>query len=174
MKVIARAPGLPGAAQGASSTAEFQFQASALDGNAATGAFVKISAEQLKKRPIRVRAGGSVVGGTTTDFTANLDYGSSTTIGSNTTITTTGAIAVNSESANWKLEVDVYLDLVSGKLQGVVTPQSWVNGGAVSTAVITEIGSLTNTSELSFNATGTFSASDADNAAKLEYLEILA
>ncbi len=168
-KVLARASGLPGAAQGASSTAEFQF----VDNQSTpVRAQVKVKHDQLEKRPFRVRAFGTVTGGTTTNFTLNLDYGVSATIGSNTTIGTSGAVAVNSESANWLIEAELYLDSVSGKLQGKIN--GWVNGGMITEAVITEIASLTElTTELGFTVTGTFSASNASNAAQCEGFEIV-
>lgn len=168
-KVIARASGLPGAAQGASSTAEFQF----VDNQSTpVRAQVKVKHASLEKRIFRVRAFGTVTGGTTTNFTVKLDYGVSATIGSNTTIADSGAIAVNSESGNWKIEAELYLDSVSGKLQGRFN--GWINGTEKADTVNTEIASLTElTEELGFTVTGTFSASNAGSGAKCEGFEIV-
>lgn len=169
MKVIAQANFLPGTAAGASSTAEFQFQNAA---ETPALAVISVPSGQLERRKFIVRAGGSVTGGTTTNFTAKIDHGTSTTISSNTTIADSGAIACDSESGNWVLEAELYLDQVSGKLQGRF--HGWVNNTEKADTVLSsEIASLTaGTSVLSFNVTGTFSASHASNSAKLEFLEL--
>lgn len=163
---VAAASGLPGSAQGASSTAEFQFNDSA-----GTRAMVKVGPPLLKNKRFRVKAGGRVTGGTTTNFTAKLYYGTSATIGSNTNIATSGALAVNSTSGNWYLEAEIAHDETSDKLQGLL--KGHVNATAVAQAILTNAPTgVTGDAEIGFTVTGQFSASDAGNAARCDFLEV--
>jgi hypothetical protein len=162
----------PSQALGASSTAEFQFTDSASALLIARLAPNHLGETDLSSGRFRVRAGGRVTGGTTTNFTVRLDHGSSTTIASNTTIEASTARAVDSESGNWFIEAVCYLDEVSDKIQGF--GRSMVNNLYDAEAALdAEVTSADPGSEQAFTCTGQFSASDAGNAAVLEYLEIV-
>lgn len=165
---FARAAGAgTGAAQGASSTAEFQF----VD-DAATPVRLRLRLPPGSignGRPFKVKAGGRVTGGTTTNFTVNLDAGDSATIGSNTTIETSGAAAVDDESGSWYVEAILRADDTSDKLQGKGYGE--VNGTVAAEAATAEVASFDPDVEQGFTVTGTFSASDADNAALCDYFE---
>lgn len=157
---------LPSDAGGASSTAEFQFSKS-------SSRFIARmpGSDRFKERPFKVKVWGRVTGGTTTNFTVNLDHGTSATISSNTTIATSGAIAVNSESGNFLLEAICLWDDTSDKLQGSFN--GWINNTAVAVTVNTEVGTVDLVDEDDgFTVTGTFSASNASNAAILDGFEV--
>src|SRR5262245_22468127 len=55
--------------------------------------------------PVNIYYGGRVTGGTTTNFTPQLQWGTSATPGSNTDIESGAAVAVNSNSGLWMGEV---------------------------------------------------------------------
>ncbi len=163
---IARARGAgQDAGQGASSTAEFQFE-----DNESTPVRLRLRIPplQVKDRPFMVKAGGRVTGGTTTNFTVNLDSGDSATIGTNTTIETHIG-AVNTESGSWYIEAKLRADSTSDKLQG----RGWadINNDVVATALTAEVTSVDPDAEIAFTVTGTFSASDAGNFAICDFLE---
>jgi hypothetical protein len=154
---------LPGAAQGASSTSEFAF-------NDSTGTAASITLPAgwaLNNRKFKLKAGGKVTGGTTTNFTAILYSGA---LAANKPIITSGAKAVNSVSGNWSLEAEIYTDATSQKVDGIGKGQ--INGTAVAQIATTELTSWVNTVDNTFSVSGTFSASNANNAATLEFLEI--
>lgn len=118
-----------------------------------------------------IRAWGRVTGGTTTNFTAQLQFGTSATPGSNTDIESGAAVAVNSTSGLWWL-----------KWEGVVTTTGYLDGAgthmiAGSTRTLTALAAQDNaitTADLDgvtaqgFVMTGTFSGGHASNAAYLD------
>ncbi len=136
------------------------------------------SANGKGARRIAVRAGGRVTGGTTTNFTPQLQFGTSATPGSNTDLESGGAVAVNSVTGLWLIEwegvvtKDNVLDgagrhFVSGSTR---TFTDWaVQDNAVTTADPDSNGTL------GFVVTGTFSTGNASNAAYLDWftLEVL-
>jgi hypothetical protein len=63
----------------------------------------------LESLPFIVRASGWVIGGTTTNVTAILYAGNSLTPGSNTVLAQSTARAVNSTSAQWRIEAKLQL-----------------------------------------------------------------
>jgi len=160
VNTIAFATQLPGSAQGASSTSEIQFNNSA--GNAAV---LTVGAGYLKNRSFRIKAGGKVTGGTTTNFTAKIYTGAA--LGS--AVLSSGAVAVNSASANWELVFEGVIDSASNKLQGHGVGN--VNATLVALAN-GSVSSIDPTLAQSFSASLQFSASNASNAATLEYFEI--
>jgi len=123
----------------------------------------------------KVRAWGRVTGGTTTNYTATLQYGTSVTAGSNTTIEASTARAVNSEDGLWYIEVMIGVDAVADKIQGYGT--SIVNNGGpdTSASIDNEITSVDVTGDgtLGFVIAGTFSVGDADNTAHLDGFQIV-
>jgi hypothetical protein len=136
------------------------------------------TAEQLAStngigaRRISVSAGGRVTGGTTTNFTAQLQFGTSATAGSNTDLESGGAVAVNSATGLFMIEwtgvitEDGVLDgagrhFVSGSTR---TFTDWaVQDNAITTADPDGDGSQ------GFVVTGTFSSGNAGNAAYLDW-----
>src|SRR5262245_56066444 len=113
----ARAALLPSDAIGASSTSEISFTKSSVN------VTCPLEGSNINnKRPFYVRLWGRATGGTTTNLTIKLYYGS---VASGTNIATTGAIAVNSASGNFFLEGMVIVDSTSLKLQGLL--KGWVN-----------------------------------------------
>jgi hypothetical protein len=159
---------LPSDALGASSTAEFQFSKSS-----SRYVLTLPGSSKCINRPIRIKAWGRVTGGTTTNFTVKLYSGSSATIGSNTSIATSGAIAVNSVSGNFWLEAEGVWDSTSDKFQGLF--RGHINGTAVAAAIlssVTQPGADPSTEGNGLTVTGTFSASNASNAAILDGFEV--
>jgi len=159
VNTLATAPRLPGAAQGASSTSEFQFKN--LDNS---NAEITIPAEALNKKRFRVIAYGRVTGGTTTNFTVKLFVG--TALGAQ--LFTSGAIAVNSTSGAWQIDVECVLDSTGDKIVGY--GNAAVNAAIAAQAVATATADPA--SALVFGASGTFSASNANNAAYMDGLEV--
>jgi hypothetical protein len=137
------------------------------------------SANGRGSRRIAVRAGGRVTGGTTTNYTPQLQFGTSATASSNTDLESGGAVAVNSVSGSWLIEWEGIIDATSSKLDGAGrhfvsgstrTFTDWaVQDNAVSTADPDANGTL------GFVVTGTFSGGHASNASYLDYftLEVL-
>jgi len=161
---------LPSDKLGASSTSETQFT---------SGSSLLIlplpGSNKIANKPIRIEAWGRVKGNTTTNFTAQIYSGSSTTIGSNTSIATTGAKAVNSTSGSFRLVVEGIWDSVSNNFMGVF--YGHVAGTAVAQVITSSVAvpaSAPTTEGLGLTATFTFSASDAGNYAYLDGFEISA
>ena len=189
MGVVAQAVSLPGAAQGASSTAEFYFDdAKGVDAivsipvnsvlRAASGV-AGVSGSQLASltspKQFVVRAGGRVVGSTAGNFTVNLDAGDSTTIASNTTIGTSGAIALDTDDTitTWSITATLMLGPTNSKLQGWYVGHVNNTIGPTVTVAAESVEDLVATGILSFKVSGTFSASDADNKAYCDFLQVL-
>lgn len=124
-------------------------------------------------RRIAVRAGGRVTGGTTTNFTPQLQFGTSATPGSNTDLESAGAVAVNSVSGNWFIEWEGVIDSGSNKLLGL--GRYGVYGSTETVADWTDQDNDVSTADpdgngtLGFVVTGTFSSGNASNAAYLDY-----
>lgn len=163
---------------GGTGTAEAQFlTASAQNGVAAGTRLICYTpgSNQLKQRRFVVRVGGRVTGGTTTNFTGKLYWGTSSTISSNTSIATTGAIAVNSGSGQWELVAELTWDSTSAKIGG--TFQGHVNATAVARVVLSNLPTTVDLSGEStsngFTVTGTFSSGTATNAAYVDWFEVL-
>jgi len=82
-----------------------------------------------KMSVIRIIAAGRVTGGTTTNFTAQLQFGTSTTVASNTDLESGAAVAVNSASGLWMIEGTYLLDYTSGKIDGYAA--NFISGSTV-------------------------------------------
>jgi hypothetical protein len=164
---------LPGAAQGASSTSEFQFQ-----NNDGVAAKIVVEGKKLANRRFLLVAAGRVKGNITTNFTCRVFYGVDGTIGNNAVIGTTGAKAVNSTNGSFILECELFLDTDFLKIQGILYGEvaGTVVAQAATTAVtgvdLTPIALGTGTDKLAkqlgFTVSGQFSASDAGNYAILD------
>lgn len=157
---VARAVRLPGAAQGASSTTEFEF----LNVDAAKAEFT-IPANKLKKKRFRITAGGRVTGGTTTNFTAVIHAGADL----GTDLFTSGAKAMNSVSGSWLLVVEAIVDDTADIITGIGFGSV---GPTVVTPAVAQAASQDPETALTFSVSGTFSASHANNKAYLDFFEL--
>lgn len=154
--------------QGASSTSEFQFA----DGQSTAVRLQLLLPPQSVDgaRSFRVKAGGRVTGGTTTNFTVRLDHGKSSTIGSNTTIEASATQAVNTEDAAWYIEAILQTDKTEQDLHGVGL--SILNSAITTYAVLDAFpSSVDPAAEIPFTVTGQFSASDSGSFAICDYFE---
>lgn len=129
----------------------------------------------------RIIAAGRVTGGTTTNFTAQLQFGTSTTTASNTDVESSVAVAVNSVSGLWAIEGTYMLDYTSGKIDGYAA--NFISGSTVTyTAVAkadntissssTPAFSFTTTLVQGFVITGTFSSGNASNVAYADVFQL--
>lgn len=109
--------------------------------------------------PFKLRINGKITTGASCNVTVAIQVGSSTTVTSGNNVATTGAIAVNTTSANFQLECVCLWDSVGQKVQGVINP-SWVNATAVAASVLTNSNAVAVTSQagLTFVPVVTFSA----------------
>ena len=127
---------------------------------------------KLAGKSFRVKATLAVTGGGTTNFTAALYYGTSTTVGSDTKIATTAATAFNSASGNVEIDAVVSWDAVSKKMQGYYEGQCG-NTARTQAAVPNPVTSADPALEgQAFLVSGTFSASFSGNVATLTELSI--
>lgn len=160
--------------QGGTSTSEVAFTT---DGTTPV-VLPLLTAEQLcsangkKSRPIAIHYGGRVVGGTTTNFTPQLQFGTSATPGSNTDVESGAAVAVNSVTGTW-----------FGYCYGIISKDNHLSLGSLqltegSTVTLTALAKQDNAvstadpdsnTTLGFVVTGTFSSGHASNAAYLDY-----
>lgn len=125
---------------------------------------------------IRITAAGRVTGGTTTNWTMQLQYGTSATPSSNTDIESGAAVAVNSVSGQWCLIAHLMIDNTSGKIDGFahhIISGSTVTYTAVAKADNTITGVVPDGSAtLGFVLTGTFSSGNASNVAYVDVFQL--
>ena len=124
-----------------------------------------------------IRAWGRVTGGGTTNYTPQLQYGTSITAASNTDIESGGAVAVNSTSGSWQINAEAIWDAASNILDGFACHM--VSGStrtftalAAFDNAITSADPDANTTQ-GFVVTGTFSSGFAGNTAYLDGFEII-
>lgn len=122
----------------------------------------------------KVRAWGRVTGGTTTNYTVTLYYGTSLTAASNTVIEASSARAVDSANHLWSIEVDCQVDAVSDKIQGFgwAMVANLKDAEAALDNVPTSVDVTAGTSTLGFVVAGTFSSGDASNTAHLDGFQV--
>jgi len=159
-------PVLPSAALGNAITTAKVFRDSA----AAALLLRAPGSNKLKNRAFRIRAWGRVTGGTTTNFTVDLQLGSSTTAASNTTLASSGAIAVNSVSLNWLLDATFVHDVTSAKIAGIFF--GFINATAKTPAIATSAAFDASLESNSFVLNGLFSATAATNEAFIDGFEL--
>ena len=134
------------------------------------------SANGKKMSVFEVLAAGRVTGGTTTNWTAQLQYGTSLTPGSNTDIESGAAVAVNSVSGVWIIRGTLWLDITSGKLDGFLCHQ--ISGSTVTFTAIAKADNVITSVDpdasatLGFVLTGTFSSGHASNAAYVDVFQL--
>jgi len=134
---------------------------------------VTIAASKVSGQLITLKIVGRVTGGTTTNFTLNIAHGTSSTYSSNTTIATSGAVAVDSASTNFAYIVRLVWDSTSLKLAGV-SGDGWMGlTPTIHTKAVTTLRTaIAATANLGFTLTGTFSASNANNAAYITQFDL--
>jgi hypothetical protein len=124
-----------------------------------------------------IRAGGRVTGGTTTNYTPQLQFGTSATAASNTDICSGSAIAVNSVSGFWLVEVDAWIT-IAGLLDGFMrfgvsgSTRTFTDWAVFSNAVSTATPTGTGATAQGFVVTGTFSSGNASNASYLDIFQL--
>lgn len=135
------------------------------------------SAEQLasttgrKSIYLKVTAWGRATGGTTTNYTASLQFRDAA--GTETTIEASTARALASAAHNWIVQWEGVWDATSLKLQGRgwSSVASIVDAAAAMDNIITTAGPAS-TAEMGFIAAGTFSSGNAGNLAYLDGLVV--
>jgi hypothetical protein len=127
---------------------------------------------KLDNKAFRVRARGKMTGGTTTNFTIALYYGTSATVGSDTLVATSAATACNSASSNFELIWEGSTDATSKILNGRMNGRN--NATAIALAAASGAPTAVNpaTEGNGFVASYTFSASNAGNVVTLDELSI--
>ena len=124
-----------------------------------------------------VRAWGRITGGGTTNYTAQLQWGTSATPTSNADVDSGAAVAVNSANGKWFMESELIVDSTSLTIDGtsanLILGSTRTLTGPATSATATKTLSLTSTSVQGFVVTGTFSAGFATNAAYLDGFEIV-
>lgn len=122
----------------------------------------------------RVRAWGRVTGGTTTNFTITLQYGTSVTGGSNTTIEASTARAVDSADHLWEINAWCVVDAVSDKIQGYGNAMvaNLFDAEAALDNVPTSV-DLTANATVGFVVAGTFATGNASNTAHLDGFQLI-
>lgn len=106
--------------------------------------------------PFKLRIVGKVTTGASLNVTVAIQQGATTTVTSGNTIATTGAVAVNSTSANFFLEATLLWDGVTGKLNGYFMGQ--INNSLVDLTLVTNAVAITAQSSLQFVPVVTVSA----------------
>ena len=163
---IARCGSLPGAAQGASSSNEFQF----VDSLAAQ-ANVRVGSTYLKRRQFLIKAGGRSVGEPdAVTLTLKLYLGKSATIGSNVLVFSSGAKTITGLTGSWELEAIAVINETSKAIEGI--GYGAVNNIAVAQAALSATTTADPNAEIAFTVTGQFSTSDVANAAICDYFEV--
>jgi len=133
------------------------------------------SANNTTSVMFRVLAWGQVTGGTTANYTPQLQFGTSATASSNTDIDSGTAVAVNSNNGQWFTEALLIWDTVSDTIDGISR-----NAVFGSTRTLTAWAAIDNSvtadpsanTEFAFVMTGTFSAGNASNTATLGGFQI--
>lgn len=121
--------------------------------------------------PVRARAWGRCTGGTTTNYTASLRFGTSTT--SISTIEASGAVAIGSANHVWRVEAELIFDSANNRVIGMGTSLVNATVGAVATLDNAITPDLDDASlQYYFFVAGTFSSGDAGNASYLDGFEL--
>lgn len=140
--------------------------------NSANPAIVYIPGDsRLQGRLIKVRASGKAISGTTSNFKATIQYGTSATAGSNTDVAALTNRSYVSTTGEWWIEAFFSWDSVSQKLNGKF------NGSNLNTAdadaVTTQATSVDlSVSGLGFVVSALFGTSNAANIATLSELSL--
>ena len=170
---IQRSNKTPSAALG-NATSETQFTDS--DGNVLT-AYLPATRKLVEGSAgiLRVKVGGRVTGGTTTDWTPKLYWGNSSTIASNSAIATATAFSVVSTSTNWHLEATLIWDATSAKVNGWFQGQNGtttISPTTLSNAQTSKDLTASDSTSVGFSVTGLFGSTNAGNTAYVDYFDV--
>lgn len=134
---------------------------------------VVVAAEKINGKMMTLKIVGKVTGGTTTNFTLNIAHGTSATYSSNTTIATSGAVAVDSASTSFAFILRLVWDSTSLELAGV-SGDGWMGlTPTIHTKAVTTVRTaIAATADIGFTLTGTFSSSNAGNAAYITQFDL--
>lgn len=172
---VNRSNKVPSAALG-NATSETQFVDSA--GNVLTVYLPmtsKLIGQDGKMATFKVKVGGRVTGGTTTDWTAKLYWGNSSTISSNSGIAAPAAFSVVSLSTNWHIEATMVWDATSQKVNGFYQAQISTTTTGPTTLTTAQTGKDLTTGDLTtvgFSVTGIFGSTNAGNTAYVDYFDV--
>ena len=128
-----------------------------------------------KTGTLKVKCGGRVTGGTTTNWTVALYWGTDSTASNNTKIAAPSAFSVVSTSTNWYIEATLIWDSTSKTVNGWYAAQVGSTKTAettisnVPTAVDLTAGESTS---LGLTVTGIFGSTNASNTAYLDFLDV--
>lgn len=117
----------------------------------------------------KLRIVGKVTTGASCNVTVAIQQGNSTTVTAGNTVATTGAIAVNTASANFFLECTCLWDVVTAKIQGIIN-SCQVNNTLVDDAALTNAVAVTAQSSLTFVPVITFSATTGATLSITEFV----
>lgn len=121
----------------------------------------------------KIRAYGRVTGGTTTNFTPALQFGTSITAASNTVVATGTAAAYNSASGNWFIEAEFLWDFTSKRLNGIFQAINGTAGTVQSPLTTTQVTAVDlSAAGQGFVISGFFSATNAGNLCYLDYFAV--
>lgn len=140
--------------------------------NSANPAIVYIPGDsRLQGKIIKVRASGKAISGTTSNFKATIQYGTSATAGSNTDVAALTNRSYASTTGEWWIEAVFSWDSASQKLNGKF------NGSNLNTAdtdaVTTQVTSVDlSASGLGFVVSALFGSTNAANIATLSELSL--
>jgi hypothetical protein len=127
----------------------------------------------LKSCRFRVVARGRMTGGTTTNFTPILQYGTSATAASNTDVAALTARACDSTSGHWVIVAEFTWDATSLLLNGNFRGANGSAGTLNTDTITTQVTAVDLSNEnLGFCVTADWSADNASNAAYLDELSL--
>lgn len=170
---VSRSNKTPSAALG-NATSETQFTDSS---GAVLAAYLPLTSKMVegKAGTFRIKVGGRVTGGTTTNWTPALYWGTSSTISSNSKIATLTAFSVVSTSTNWHIEATCIWDSTSQKVNGFFAGQNGtttVSPTTLSTAQTSKDLTAGDSTSVGFSVTGLFGSTNAANTAYCDYFDV--
>lgn len=166
---------VPSAALG-NATSETQFVDSA--GNVLTCYLpltLKLAQQDGKFASFKVKAGGRVTTGTTSNWTPKLYWGNSSTIASNSGIAAPSAVSLASVSQTWHIEATCFWDTTSQRVNGWYQAQIGATTTAPTTLTTAQTSkdlSAGDSKAVGFSVTGVFGSTDAGNTAYVDYLTV--
>jgi hypothetical protein len=163
----------PSAALG-NATSETQFTDS--DGNVLT-AYIPLTRKLVEGSAgtLKVKVGGRVTGGTTTNWTPKVYWGNDSTIANNSEIAALTAFSVVSTSTNWHAEVTLIWDATSSKVNGWFQGQNGtttVSPTTITNAQTSKDLTASDSTSVGFSVTGLFGSTNASNTAYVDYFDV--
>lgn len=135
----------------------------------------KLLGQDAKFASFKVKVGGRVTTGTTSNWTPKLYWGNSSTIASNSGIAAPTAVSLASVSQTWHIEATMFWDATSQRVNGFYQAQI----GATTTAPTTLTTAQTSkdltagdVKTVGFSVTGIFGSTNAANTAFVDYFDV--